>query len=363
LLVAKAFDRRAKLHGTPGPEDPSSASYHFENIIGSSLPMQRIFRLIAQCAPTNSTVMLRGESGTGKELIARAIHYNSLRKDQPFVPVDCTSLSESLLESELFGHVKGSFTGAVSNKKGLFETADGGTLFLDEIGNITLSTQAKLLRFIEEREFKAVGDTRIQRVDIRLVTATNKNLEDMVADGVFRDDLYYRINIFPIEIPPLRERRDDIPALATHFLDQFSEDMNHKAWAFSPGALNLLMNHDWPGNVRELENVVQRAVILASGDVIRQGHLVNIIDMLPHVDLDVPRTSEELKQIKKIARQKSVENVEKHFVLGALKRNGWNVTRAAEETGMQRSNLQALMKKYDIRIRGIETGKNGDDSR
>jgi transcriptional regulator with GAF, ATPase, and Fis domain len=361
LLVSKAFDRRARLQGELKLDSEAGTSYHFENIIGSSPPMQEMYRLIAYCAPTNSTVMLRGESGTGKELIARAIHYNSLRKDQPFVPVDCTSLSENLLESELFGHVKGSFTGAVSAKKGLFETADGGTLFLDEIGNIPLSTQAKFLRFIEEREFKAVGDTRVQKVDIRLVTATNKNLEVMVADGDFRDDLYYRINIFPIELPPLRDRRDDIPALAMHFLSRFNEDMQHKAREFSPGAMNLLMNHDWPGNVRELENVVQRAVILASGDVIRQGHLVNIIDLLPRVDLDVPRTSEELKQIKKIARQKSVENVEKHFVLAALKRNGWNVTRAAEETGMQRSNLQALMKKYDIRVRGIEPGPNDED--
>jgi len=360
MLVAKAFDRRATLGGMLNPENEDSSSYHFENIIGSSVPMQHVFRLIARCAPTNSTVMVRGESGTGKELIARAIHYNSLRKNQPFVAVDCTSLSENLLESELFGHVRGSFTGAVSNKKGLFETADGGTLFLDEIGNIPLSTQAKLLRFIEEREFKAVGDTRVQKVDIRLITATNKALEGMVADGDFRDDLYYRINIFPIEIPPLRERRDDIPALAVHFLNRFNEDMKHKTMEFSPGAMNLLMNHDWPGNVRELENVIQRAVILASGDVIRQGHLVNIIDMLPRIDLDVPRTSEELKRLKKVARQKSVENVEKHFVIGALKRNGWNVTRAAKETGMQRSNLQALMKKYDIRIRGIEPDFNDD---
>jgi len=354
LAVARAFDRRAAQAGASDATGDDSSSYRFENIIGASPAMQAVFRLVARCAPTNSTVMLRGESGTGKELIARAIHYNSLRKDHPFVPVDCTSLSENLLESELFGHVKGSFTGAVSNKKGLFEMADGGTLFLDEIGNIPLSTQAKLLRFIEEREFKAVGDTRTQSVDIRLVTATNKDLEGMVADGDFRDDLYYRINIFPIEIPPLRERREDIPALAHYFLQQFSKEMKQPTREFSPGAMNLLMNHDWPGNVRELENVVERAVILASGDVIRQGHLVNIIDMLPHIDLDVPRTSEELKQIKKIARQKSVENVEKHFVLGALKRNRWNVTRAAEETGMQRSNFQALMAKYDIRIRGTE---------
>jgi DNA-binding NtrC family response regulator len=361
MLVARAFDRKEMREGMLGLESEDSPSYHFENIIGSSQPMQNMFRMIARCAPTNSTVMIRGKSGTGKELIARAIHYNSLRKDQPFVPVDCTSLSENLLESELFGHVKGSFTGAVSNKKGLFESAEGGTLFLDEIGNISMTTQSKLLRFIEEREFKAVGDTRTQTVDIRLITATNKDLEGMVADGDFREDLYYRINIFPIEIPPLRERRDDIPALAAHFLNRFSEELNHKASEFSAGAMNLLMNHDWPGNVRELENVIQRAVILAGGDVIRQGHLVNIIDMLPRVDLDVPRTADELKQIKKIARQKSVENVEKHFVLGALKRNHWNVTRAAEETGMQRTNFQALMAKYDIRIRGIDPDQIDED--
>ena len=360
MTVARAFDRRAALQGGAGDDDRSQ--YRFENIIGDSPAMQAVFRLVARCAPTNSTVMLRGESGTGKELIARAIHYNSLRKDHPFVPVDCTSLSESLLESELFGHVKGSFTGAVANKKGLFEMADGGTLFLDEIGNITLATQAKLLRFIEEREFKAVGDTRVQKVDIRLITATNKDLEGMVADGEFRDDLYYRINIFPIEIPPLRNRRDDIPELANHFLKQVSAELNQQPAGFSPGTMNLLMNHDWPGNVRELENVVERAVILAGGDLIRQGHLVDIMGMMPQVELDVPRTSEELKQLKKIARQKSVENVEKHFVLGALKRNGWNVTRAAEDTGMQRSNFQALMAKYDIRIRGAEPDQNEEGS-
>jgi len=354
LVVARAFERRQLVHENLSLKSEVSARYRFENIIGSSPGMQAVYRLIARCAPTNSTVMLRGESGTGKELIARAIHYNSLRKDKPFVTVDCTTLSENLLESELFGHVKGSFTGAVSNKKGLFESADGGTLFLDEIGNISMSTQAKLLRFVEEREFKAVGDTRLRTVNIRLISATNKNLEAMIADGKLRDDLYYRINIFPIEIPPLRKRRDDIPALAFHSLKRFSNETEHDVTEFSAGAMNLLMNYDWPGNVRELENVVHRAVILASGDVIRQGHLVNIIHTLPRVDVDVPRTSEELKRIKKIARQKSVENVEKHFVLGALTRNGWNVTRSAEETGMQRSNFQALMKKYDIGIRDAD---------
>jgi DNA-binding NtrC family response regulator len=363
LVVNRAFERRQLLQENVNLKTEVSAKYSFENIIGSCPAMQAVYRLIARCAPTNSTVMLRGESGTGKELIARAIHFNSLRKDQPFVTVDCASLTESLLESELFGHVKGSFTGAVSNKKGLLEIANGGTLFLDEIGNISMSTQAKLLRFIEAREYKAVGDTVSRSVNIRLITATNKDLEGMVAAGTFRDDLYYRINIFPIEIPPLRERRDDIPALAFHFLNAFSKEMDRKVKEFSASAMNLLMNHDWPGNVRELENVIQRAVILTSDDIIRQAHLVNILEMQPLGEMDVPRTSEELKNIKKIARQKSVENVEKLFILGALKRNDWNVTASAEETGMQRTNFQALMKKYDIHVRGTTSGEeeNGVD--
>ncbi len=365
IVVARAIERRSLLQENLNLKSEVSAKYCFENIIGSSPAMQTVFQLIARCAPTNSTVMLRGDSGTGKELLARAIHYNSLRKDKPFIPVDCASLSENLLESELFGHVKGSFTGATVNKQGLLSLADGGSLFLDEIGNISLSTQAKLLRFIEEREFKAVGDTRTQSVNIRLITATNKNLETMVADEQFREDLYYRINIFPIEIPPLRERRDDIPALAVHFLKIFSDEMERKVIEFSSAAMNLLMNYDWPGNVRELENVVHRAVILTSDKIIRQAHLVNIIDMLPQIDLDVPRTGDELKRIKKIARQKSVENVERLFVLGALKRNAWSVTKSAEETGMQRTNFQALMKKYNIRVRGgaqNEWDDNGNET-
>jgi DNA-binding NtrC family response regulator len=359
MVVARAFEHRQLLQENVNLKNEVSARYSFENIIGSSQAMQAVYRLIARCSPTNSTVMLRGESGTGKELIARAIHFNSLRKDKPFVVVDCASLSENLLESELFGHVKGSFTGAVVDKKGLLEEANGGTLFLDEIGNISMSTQAKLLRFIQEKEFKAVGDTRMRTVNIRLITATNKDLEGMVSEETFRDDLYYRINIFPIEIPPIRERRDDIPALAFHFLNKFSKEMERKVTDISAGAMNLLMNHDWPGNVRELENVIHRAVILCSDDTIRQAHFVNILETQPITDLDVPRTSEELKSIKKITRRKSVENIEKLFILGALKRNHWNVTESSRETGMQRTNFQALMKKYDIRIRG--TGEDEDE--
>ena len=354
LVVKRALERRQLLRENLALKSEVSAKYRFENIFGASPPMQKVYALIEKCAPTNSTVLLSGESGTGKELIARAIHYNSLRKDKSFVAVDCNSLSENLLESEMFGHVKGSFTGAVTNKKGMFEVAGSGTLFLDEIGNISLATQAKLLRVIQEREFKAVGDTRTQSANFRLITATNKDLKAMVAEGSFREDLFYRINIFPIPVPPLRERRDDIPPLAFHFLKVFSEELGKKVTEFSEGALSALLHHDWPGNVRELENTINRAVILASDPVIRQAHLANIMESLPALELDVPRTSDELKRIKKLAREKSVENIEKLFVVGALKRNAWNVTRSAEETGMQRANFQALMKKHDIRIRGTE---------
>ncbi|MFA7269288.1 MAG: sigma-54 dependent transcriptional regulator [Sterolibacterium sp.] len=357
LVVERAMERRQLLQENLNLRNELSSKYRFENIIGSSQAMQNVYQLIAKCAPTNSTVLITGESGTGKELIARAIHFNSLRKDKPFIAVDCNSLSETLLESELFGHVKGSFTGAVANKRGMFEIADGGTLFLDEVSNISLATQAKLLRVIQEREFRAVGDTRTQATNIRLVAATNKDIKTMVAEGSFREDLFYRINIFPILLPPLRDRREDIPALAYHFLKVFSKELGKEATEFSEGALSALVNYSWPGNVRELENTVHRALILTSDKVIRQAHLTNIIDLLQQSDIDVPRTSDELKRIKKMVREKSVESIEKLFILEALKRNAWNVTNSAEETGMLRANFQALMKKYDIRIRGMEPGE------
>jgi DNA-binding NtrC family response regulator len=361
LVVERALERRRLMQENLDLKTEVSSKYRFENIIGTSAPMQSVFRLIAKGAPTNSTVMLSGESGTGKELIARAVHYNSLRKDKPFVAVDCNALSENLLESELFGHVKGAFTGAVANKQGMFVVADGGTLFLDEIGNFSLSTQAKLLRVIQEREFRAVGDTKVQSANLRLITATNKDLKAMVAAGTFRDDLYYRINIFPIHVPPLRERRDDIPALAFHFLKTVSEELGKSVTEFSEDAMTALINHDWPGNVRELENTVHRAAILTTDHVIRQAHLVNIVEAPARSELDVPRTSDELKRVKKIAREKSVEDIEKLFILEALKRNGWNATRSAEDTGMQRANFQALMKKYNIRLREANHGPDQTD--
>ena len=354
LVVDRALERRQLVHENRSLKSEVGSRYHFENIIGSSPAMQAVYRLIAKSAPTNSTVLITGESGTGKEMIARAIHYNSLRKDQAFVTVDCNTLSENLLESELFGHVKGSFTGAVSNKRGMFEIANNGTLFLDEFGNIPLATQAKLLRVLQEREFRAVGSTVAQKTNVRIVAATNKDLQAMVAAETFREDLFYRINVFPIRAPSLRERRDDIPALAFHFLKIFCNELDKPVSGISAGAMSVLMNHDWPGNVRELENTMHRATILASDNIIRQAHLANIVDRSKQDDLEVPRTGEELKRVKKIAREKSVEELEKRFIQETLKRNDSNVTRSAEETGMQRSNFQALMKKHGIRVRDTE---------
>jgi DNA-binding NtrC family response regulator len=354
LVVTRALERRHLLQENVKLKTEVGAKYRFENIIGSSQPMQAVFGLIAKCAPTNSTVLINGESGTGKEMIARAIHYNSLRKDQPFVTVDCNTLSENLLESELFGHTKGSFTGAVSNKRGMFDIANNGSLFMDEFGNIPLSTQAKLLRVIQEREFRPVGSTVTQKTNVRLITATNKDLKAMVAEGSFREDLYYRVNVFPIHAPALRERRDDIPALAFHFVKQYCAELEKPVAEISEGAMSLLVNYDWPGNVRELENTIQRAVILTSDNIIRQAHLASILDTAAHSELEVPRTSDDLKRVKKMVREKSVEEVEKLFVQETLKRNGSNVTRSAEETGMQRTNFQALMKKYNIRVRDTE---------
>ncbi|MBP6675973.1 MAG: sigma-54-dependent Fis family transcriptional regulator [Vitreoscilla sp.] len=357
-VVDRALERQRLLAQNRQLKHEVSTKYRFDSIVGASAAMQKVYQLIAKCAPTNSTVLITGESGTGKEMIARAVHHNSLRSAQAFVAVDCNTLSEHLLESELFGHVKGAFTGAVTNKRGVFEAAHRGTLFIDELGNLPLPLQAKLLRVIQEREFRPVGSSTDQKVDVRIVAATNMDLKAMVTEHSFREDLYYRVNVFPIHSPPLRERRQDIPALALHFLQQFSQELGRPVPQISEGAMSLLMHHDWPGNVRELENTLQRATILASDDIIRQAHLADLVGADPRLDLEVPRTSDDLKRIKKQVREKSVEEVEKLFIQETLRRNHSNVTRSAEETGMQRANFQALMKKYGIRVRDTEPDRD-----
>ncbi|MFO7577679.1 MAG: sigma-54 dependent transcriptional regulator [Pelovirga sp.] len=325
-----------------------------ETFIGKSAPMKKVFQRILKVAPTSSTVLITGESGTGKELVARAIHNNSPRKNEPFVAIDCNSLPENLLESELFGHVKGSFTGATQSKPGLFCVASGGTLFLDEIANLSMATQAKLLRVLQQREVTAIGGTKATPIDIRLIAATNRGLDKMVAEGTFRDDLYFRLNIIPIELPPLRERTGDVPLLIGYFLRRFSEEIGKEIKGLSPDAHFALHSYPFRGNVRELENIIERAVVLTQGDIIQRDALE-----LPGTqnatteteELVAPLNTEELKEVKRKVREQAVEPVEKAFVLAALERNGWNVTKAAEETGMLRPNFQALLKKLNISVK------------
>src|SRR4030066_611529 len=250
IVVKKALEKRSLLLENIYLRQELREKYGFHNIVGKSKKMQEIYRIISKGAMTDSTVLIFGQSGTGKELIARAIHFNSPRREKQFVPVDCAVLSENLLERELFGHVRGSFTGAVTPKPGLFDGADGGTVFLDEVGNISLSIQAKLLRVLQEREFTPVGGTKPKKVDIRLIAATNKELEKMIKEETFREDLYYRLNIVPIYLPALRERQEDIPVLAVHFLKKYAEEMGKKIKGFTPETMEKLMRYPWPGNVR-----------------------------------------------------------------------------------------------------------------
>jgi len=349
-LAMESFSAKKKL----------SVGHGFDDFVGESVEMQKVYRRIMQVAPTESTVLITGESGTGKELVARAIHKNSPRHDHPFVAVDCTSLPETLLESELFGHVKGSFTGAIHSKTGLFKVADEGTLFLDEISNISLATQAKLLRVLQERVLTPIGDTRPVPIDIRLVVATNINLRAMVDKGAFREDLFFRINVIPVNLPPLKDRKGDLPLLIRHFLRKFSEEVGKEVQGLASDALAVLEGYAFPGNVRELENILERAVVLCEGDVIRKAHLElrSAEEEKVWVQDAVPLSLEELKETKKQIRERAIEPLEKAFVINALKRNNWNVSKAAEETGMLRPNFYALLKKLGISVRDEQSNSH-----
>ena len=345
-------------HSSPETLTSEDLSADFaEMMIGKSASIQKVFKRIVQVAPTNSSVLITGESGTGKELIARAIHSKSTRKDQTFVAIDCNSLPETLLESELFGHVKGSFTGATQSKPGLFTVADGGTLFLDEIANLSMATQAKLLRVLQQREVTPIGGTKAAAIDIRLIAATNRSLEKMVEEGKFRDDLYFRLNIIPIDIPPLRERQGDLPLLINFFLKRFSGEIGKEISGLSADAYAALSSYTFPGNVRELENIIERAVVLCHGRQIDRDSLelpgLQAETAFPRAATEIiaPQNSEELKELKRKIREQAVEPIEKAFVYAALERNDWNITKAAEETGMLRPNFQALLKKLGISVK------------
>ncbi len=347
LAVGRAVERRHLSRENRMLRQELHGRYRLDNIVGGSAPMQAVFRLLASVTPTASTVLITGESGTGKELVARAIHHNSPRRGGPFVVVDCASIPETLMEAELFGHTKGAFTGAGEARPGLLKEAHGGTVFFDEIGNVPLPVQAKLLRFLQERRVRAVGDSREREVDVRLVAATNNNLRSMIQAGTFREDLFYRLDVFPIRLPALRDRREDIPLLAEHFLSKHTKTLGKTINGISAEAMNLLVHAEWPGNVRQLENAVQRAIILA-----REPSLgpEDFPEFAPSAESEEqpPLTSEELKERKRLVRERSVLGIERAFVVAALGRNDGNVSRAARDVGMQRPNSHALRRKHGI---------------
>ncbi|RKX30710.1 MAG: sigma-54-dependent Fis family transcriptional regulator, partial [Verrucomicrobia bacterium] len=314
--------------------------YGLENIIGRSPPMQEVFEIIRQVAPTRATVLIEGESGTGKELVARAIHRLSPRADGPFIAVHCAALSPTLLESELFGHEKGAFTGAVEMRRGRFELADGGTIFLDEIGEVDPSVQVKILRVLEERTFERVGGEQTIEVDVRLLAATNRSLHQLVAEKRFREDLYYRLHVVRIHLPPLRERKEDIPLLCEHFLRHFAEE-NHKGIeGFTAEAMDALIAYDWPGNVRELRNAVERMVVLA------RGPRLGVRDLPPEIRQNVPR---EQTASTGSLRNLTLREAEKRLIVEALKANSGNRTRAAEQLGISRRTLHRKIKEYGLK--------------
>jgi len=298
--------------------------------------MKKVEQLVQKVGPTDTTVLISGESGTGKELVARAIHHHSSRREKPFVAVDCGSLVENLFESELFGHVKGSFTGATSTKYGRFELANGGTLFFDEIGNISMNIQTKLLRVLQEREITKVGSSQIVKIDVRIVAATNKDLQEAVKTGMFREDLFYRLSVVPIALPALRERRDDIPLLANHFLKKYNRKRGKNIRAISDKAMKALVEYGWPGNVRELENAIERAVVLSENDVVKSSDLFYY-----GLTVETPQTSD-------VSRTQPLLDVEREHIAKALKIFNGHKGKTAESLGIDRKTLRSKLKRYGM---------------
>ncbi len=347
--IKKAIDHYSVVRENRRLRDEVRERYGFARMIGKNKQMQQLYTLIEKIAPTGASVLITGESGTGKELVARALHDNSSKKDHPFISVNCAALPESLLESELFGHEKGSFTGAICQRKGRFELADGGTLFLDEIGEMALGLQAKLLRILQEKKFQRVGGTNEISVDVRIVAATNKDLKEEVEKGQFREDLYYRLNVLHLHLPPLRERKDDIPLLTDHFVRKFAKELNKPKLTVSPGALRFLTMQNWEGNIRELENTIERASILCSGSTILQEDVLSdtIGSTTPAPatasfnpdDFVLPGTR----------LPEMLDAIEEQALLSALEQAGNVQTEAAKRLGITKSLLQYKMKKFKIK--------------
>jgi len=339
LIIRRLIEKQALLKENIFLRKELKKQFYFQDLISKSRKMQDIFELARTVGKSTSNILILGESGTGKELLARAIHLESLRADTPFVSVSCAALTETLLESELFGHEKGAFTHAISQKKGKFEMANGGTIFLDEIGDIGAKLQLDLLRILQEKEFSRVGGNEVIKVDVRIIAATNRDLKKAIEEGKFREDLYYRLNVISILIPPLRERKEDIPLLVDHFIEKFNIEMKKKIEGISPEALNSIMAYTWPGNVRELENTIERAM------VITKGTMINV------EDLGLPSRAEEnsLTCAAPPSGDKSMKAVEKDHMAKILKENDWNIQRSAEILGIDRVTLYNKIRKYELK--------------
>jgi two-component system response regulator PilR (NtrC family) len=342
VQVKKALDQRALIEENVRLKEALVKKYSFSNIIGKSPDLQKVFEIIKMAAPSNSNILITGESGTGKELVARAIHLHSKRKDKPFIPINCGTMDPLLLESHLFGHIKGAFTGAVSNKKGLLEVADGGSLFMDEIGSIPPETQAKILRVIQEKEFLPLGDVNFKKVDVRLISATNVDLNKLIEEGKFRQDLYYRLNVIHIHLPPLKDRKEDIPLLVDHFLKKYGKENEKEGLKISPGALKILMDYDWPGNIRELENAIERAVVLCPDIEISPEYLPK----------EILRPTKPIKILTfddpEFSFNKAMEEYKKKLIQEALIKAEGVQRRAAKILKIRPSTLNILIKKLKI---------------
>ncbi|OAT80818.1 sigma-54-dependent transcriptional regulator [Desulfotomaculum copahuensis] len=340
-IVQKAVNTQALVSKMSTEEHGNGQDLTNEIMIGQSPAMQSVYKSIGRIVDSNVTVLIRGESGTGKELVARAIHLNSPRKDRPFIKINCASIPETLLESELLGYEKGAFTGAGTRKPGKFELADRGTIFLDEIGEMSPATQAKLLRVLQEKEFERVGGTETIKVDVRIVAATNKNLEQSIQEGAFREDLFFRLNVVEIWVPPLRERKEDIPHLTEFFVKNSAREFHKKVSGFSPRAMKLLMQYNWPGNIRELRNVCERAVLMSTGPLITIEELpLGIQAQREDINLRTERADMSFKEI--------IADVEKQVILNVLKEHNWNRSAAAQALKMSRSSLYAKMRELGI---------------
>ncbi len=356
LAVERAVEKKHLLEENLSLRKELVDRFGFKNIVGKNPEILRIFDQVQRVASTDSTALICGDSGTGKELFAKAIHTHSHRAARQFVAIDCSTFSPGLLESELFGHVKGAFTGAIRDKPGIFEVARNGTLFLDDISNLSMEIQGKLLRVIEMQEFKPVGASSITKTDVRIIAATNKDLRTLVDQGVFRDDLFYRLNVVPIFLPPLRERRDDIPHLAYHFLRRYCRETGKQIQGFSDDAMEVLVSYEWPGNVRQLKNVIERLVIMADETFLDLVYLLDHLQMKRSWrDDSVPRTMAELRTYKKRLLDDAYGKTEKAFLIKALHACDGNITRAAERVGMQRSNFSSLMKRHHVSAESPES--------